>query len=142
MAKLPNNTVWSDRKRTIFGLPWSFTRYILTDEKLLIIKGVFKQTEDEIRLYRILDVSLKRSLFERFDRVGTIHCCSSDKTSGEFDIRRVKKSREVKELISDMVEKQRIARGVTLREEMTPNLMDSDHDGVMDVVEKGPARKR
>ncbi len=142
MAKLPNNTVWSDRKRTIFGLPWSFTRYILTDEKLLIIKGVFKQTEDEIRLYRILDVSLKRSLFERFDRVGTIHCCSSDKTSGEFDIRRVKKSREVKELISDMVEKQRIARGVTLREEMTPNLMDSDHDGVMDVAEKGPARKR
>lgn len=142
MAKLPNNTVWSDRKRTIFGLPWSFTRYILTDEKLLIIKGVFKQTEDEIRLYRILDVSLKRSLFERFDRVGTIHCCSSDKTSGEFDIKRVKKSREVKELISDMVEKQRIARGVTLREEMTPNLMDSDHDGVMDVVEKGSVRKR
>lgn len=140
--KLPSNTVWSDRKRTLFGLPWSFTKYILTDEKLLIVKGVFKQTEEEIRLYRILDMSLTRTLTERIDRVGTIHCCSSDKTSGEFDIRRVKKSREVKELISDMVEKQRIARGVTLREEMTPNLMDSDHDGVMDVAEKGSVRKR
>ncbi len=136
MAKLPSNCVWSDRKRGIFGLPWTFTKYILTDEKLLIVKGLFKQTEDEIRLYRILDLSLKRTLFDRMDRVGTIHCCSSDKSSSEFDIKRVKKSREVKDLISDMVEKQRIARGVTLREEMAPNLMDSDHNGVVDIVDK------
>ena len=34
MAKLPSNTIWSDRKRTVFGLPWSFTKYILTDDKL------------------------------------------------------------------------------------------------------------
>ena len=142
MAKLPSNCVWSDRKRGIFGLPLSFTKYILTDEKLLIIKGVFKQTEDEIRLYRILDLSLKRSLFERMDGVGTIHCCSSDKTSGEFDIKRIKKSREVKEMISDMVEKQRIARGVTLREEMTPANMDANHNGVADVAERGPVHKK
>ena len=142
MAKLPSNTVWSDRKRGIFGLPWSFTKYILTDEKLLIIKGVLKQTEDEVRLYRILDVSLKRSIFERMDGVGTIHCCSSDKSTGEFDIKRIKNSREVKELISDMVEKQRIARGVTLREEMTPTNLDANHNGVMDVAEKGPIHKR
>ena len=133
--KLPNNTVWSDRKRTLFGLPWSFTKYILTDEKLLIVKGLFKQTEDEIRLYRILDMSLTRSLFERIDRVGTIHCCSSDKTASEFDIKRVKDSRRVKEMLSDLVEKQRIARGVSIREEMAPNLFDTDHDGQHDAME-------
>ena len=125
--KLPGNTVWSDRKHTIFGLPWSFTRYILTDEKLLIIKGFIKQTEEEIRLYRILDISLTRSVTERIDRVGTIHCCSSDKTASEFDI---------KELLSDLVEKQRIARGVNIREEMTPNLFDANHDGIHDAIEK------
>ena len=27
---------WKDRKRTIFGLPWSFTRYRLTDDKLIV----------------------------------------------------------------------------------------------------------
>ena len=134
--KLPSNTVWSDRKRTLFGLPWSFTKYILTDEKLLIVKGVFKQTEEEIRLYRILDMSLTRTLTERIDRVGTIHCCSSDKTASEFDIKRIKNPRHVKELFSDLVEKQRIARGVSIREEMAPNLFDTDHDGVHDAMER------
>ena len=134
--KLPANTVWSDRKHTIFGLPWSFTRYILTDEKLLIIKGFLKQTEEEIRLYRILDMSLSRSLRERIDRVGTIHCCSSDKTASEFDIKRVKDSRKVKEMLSDLVEKQRIARGVSIREEMTPNHFDDNHNGVNDAIEQ------
>ena len=116
--KLPGNTIWFDRKRTIFGLPWSFTRYILTDEKLLIIKGLIKQTEEEVRLYRILDMTLSRSLIERIDRVGTIHCCSSDKTAAEFDIKRIRNPREVKEKLSQQVEKQRIARGATVREEM------------------------
>ena len=134
--KLPNNTVWSDRKHTIFGLPWSFTKYILTDEKLLIVKGVFKQTEEEIRLYRILDMSLSRTLRERIDRVGTIHCCSSDKTSSEFDIKRIREPRRVKEMLSDLVEKQRVARGVSIREDMMPNLLDTNHDGHLDPVQK------
>ena len=136
MAKLPKNTVWKDRKRTIFGLPWSFTRYILTDEKLLIVKGLIRQEEEEIRLYRILDMSLSRTLMQRLDRVGTIHCCSSDKTASEFEIQRIKRPREVKEILSDLVEKQRIARGVNIREDMMPNLFDTDHNGVMDGREK------
>ena len=125
--KLPGNTIWFDRKRTLFGLPWSFTRYILTDEKLLIVKGLIKQTEEEVRLYRILDMTLSRSLIERIDRVGTIHCCSSDKTAAEFDIKRVRNPREVKEQLSQQVEKQRIARGVTVREEMTAG-GDGNHE--------------
>ena len=132
MAKLPKNTVWKDRKRTIFGLPWTFTKYILTDEKLLIIKGLIRQTEEEIRLYRILDMSLTRTLFQRIDGVGTIHCCSSDKTASEFDIARVKNPREVKTILSDLVEKQRVAHGVNIREDMMPNLFDTDHNGMPD----------
>ena len=132
MAKLPKNTVWKDRKRTIFGLPWTFTKYILTDEKLLIIKGLIHQTEEEIRLYRILDMSLTRTLFQRIDGVGTIHCCSSDKTASEFDIIRIKNPREVKTILSDLVEKQRVAHGVNIREDMMPNLFDTDHNGVAD----------
>lgn len=133
--KLPSNTVWSDRKRTIFGLPWSFTKYILTDEKLLIIKGCFKQEEEEIRLYRIMDLSLARSVRDRMDRVGTIHCCSSDKSASEFDIQRIKDPRKVKEMLSDLVEKQRMSRGVSIREEMASNLADTNHDGVLDALE-------
>ena len=61
---------WKDRKRTIFGLPWSFTVYKLTDEKLLIETGVFSKNEEEIRLYRIMDVTLKRSLEQRLFGLG------------------------------------------------------------------------
>ena len=132
--KLPNNTVWSDRKHTLFGLPWSFTKYILTDEKLLIVKGFWKQNEEEIRLYRIFDMSLTRSVRDRLDRVGTIHCCSGDKSSPEFDIKRIRNARNVKEMLSDLVEKQKIARGVSVREEMGLSV-DHDHDGVDDRAE-------
>ena len=133
--KLPNNTVWSDRKHTLFGLPWSFTKYILTDEKLLIVKGFWKQNEEEIRLYRIFDMSLTRSVRDRLDRVGTIHCCSGDKSSPEFDIKRIRNARNVKEMLSDLVEKQKIARGVSVREEMGLSV-DHDHDGIDDRAER------
>lgn len=110
--------IWKDRKRTFLGLPWSFTRYRLTEEKLIIDTGFFTRREDEIRLYRIMDIGLKRSLGERIFGLGTIHCCSGDKTSPEFDIKRIKKSRDVKELLSDLVEKRRMEQRVGVREYM------------------------
>ncbi len=123
-----NEIVWKDRKRTVFGLPWSFTRYSLTANKLIIDIGFFSRTEDEIRLYRITDISLKRSLGERIFGLGTIHCCSGDKTSPEFDIKHIKNSKEVKNMLSDMVEKERLARRVGVREIMdeVDDELDSD----------------
>ena len=109
---------WHDRKRTLFGLPWSFTVYKLTDEQLLIETGFFNKKEEEVRLYRIMDVTLKRSLGERLYGLGTIHCCSADKSTPEFDIKRVKHSAQVKEMLSDMVESQRELKRVSSREFM------------------------
>ena len=57
--------IWSDRKRTLFGLPLSFTKYRLTEDRLFIEKGFLSKNEDEVRLYRILDLSLNRSLGQR-----------------------------------------------------------------------------
>lgn len=111
-------TVWKDRKRIIFGLPWTFTRYGLTDEKLIIDKGLFSRSEEEVRLYRILDVTLKRSLGQRLFGLGTIHCCSADKSTPEFDIKNIKHSAEAKNLLSDLVEKCREKKRVSSREYM------------------------
>lgn len=126
------NFVWSDRKRTFLGLPWSFTKYNLTEERLLIEQGFLNKKEDEVRLYRIMDVSLTCSLGQRIVGVGTIHCCSGDKTLGDFDIKSVKKPREVKELLSELIEKQRDAKRVTNREFMSDghgHNDEYDHDG-------------
>lgn len=115
--------IWKDRKRTIFGLPWSFTRYMLTEEKLIIDTGLFSRREDEIRLYRIMDITLKRTFRDRLEGVGTIHCCSGDKSTPEFDIARIKNPREVKEMLSELIENERMKRRIGVRE-----YMESDGD--------------
>jgi uncharacterized membrane protein YdbT with pleckstrin-like domain len=116
MKNTVSEILWQDRKRTIFGLPWSFTRYFITDEKVLLDIGFLSRTEEEIRLYRITDVTLKRSFGERIFGLGTIHCCSGDKSTPEFDIKHIKNSRETKEMLSDLVEKARNERRVAVRE--------------------------
>ena len=115
--------LWKDRKRILFGLPWSFTKYSLSPDRLFIESGIINAREDEVRLYRILDLSLNRSFWQRLFGLGTIHCCSGDKSMGDFDIKNIKKPREVKELLSDTVEKERVRNRVVNRENL------SHHDG-------------
>ena len=121
--------LWSDRKRVLFlGLPLSFTTYRLTSNRLFINSGLLTQTQDEVRLYRITDVSLSRTLIQRIFGLSTIHCNSSDKTLGNFDIVNVKDGESVKELLSQSVEQERIARRVYTRENMVDAIDDDDVD--------------
>lgn len=115
--------LWSDRKRTLFGLPLSFTKYMLSEERLFIEQGFFNKKEDEVRLYRIMDLSLTRSFGQRIFGVGTIHCCSADKSMGDFDIISIKNPKEVKEQLSQQIEAQRDVKRVTNRE-----YMEEDHE--------------
>ncbi|MDO4459566.1 MAG: PH domain-containing protein [Clostridia bacterium] len=119
--------IWSDRKRTSFlGLPWSFTKYILTKDRFIIKTGFLNVKEDEIRLYRIMDISLKRSLGQRLFGLGTVHVCSADKTLGDFDIKNVKHPSDFKELLSSAVENERVAKRVFNREDLTHDHDDDD----------------
>jgi len=120
------NLIWKDRKRPIFGLPLSFTRYRLTEEKLLVVTGILSTKEEEVQLYRIMDLTLKRSIWQRIFGVGTIHCCSGDKTTPEFDIKDIKRPSEVKELLSKNVEIQREKKRVTGREFLVDGEEDTD----------------
>ncbi|MCI9008403.1 MAG: PH domain-containing protein [Lachnospiraceae bacterium] len=111
--------LWSDRKRlTLFGLPWTFTKYICTSEKFLIQSGVFSTKEEEVRLYRILDMTLERSFLQRIFGLGTIICDTVDKSSPKLVIKNVKNSRKVKDLLSESVEKERVKKRVSSREVM------------------------
>ena len=70
MAKTREGSIWYDKKRPFCGLPLSFTKYELTKDRLFIEKGLINTTYDEIRLYRIKDVSLSRNLIQKMFKVG------------------------------------------------------------------------
>ena len=123
MAK---DIIWTDRKRIIFGLPWTFTKYTLTKEKLLVETGILNKDEEEIRLYRIVDLTLKRTFWQRLFGLGTIHCCTADKTAPELDIQWIPDAANVKELLSDLIEAERMEKRVSSRE------FFSDSDGDLD----------
>ena len=59
------NILWTDKKRTLFGLPLSFTRYYLTDHQLITRTGFLSVQEDEIELYRITDKRIQQPLSQR-----------------------------------------------------------------------------
>lgn len=116
---MDNELVWQDRKRVWCGLPWTFTKYELSREKLVIKSGLFTQNQDEVRLYRILDLSLTRSFGQRIFGLGTIKCNSVDKTMKNFDIKNIKDSENVKNQLSDLIEEARQRGKVSSREFMT-----------------------
>lgn len=104
--------LWKDRKRPFLGLPWSFTKYKVDEDRLYLETGFFNSTEDEVRLYRITDVTLRRSFGQKLLGIGTIHCDSSDVTMQNFDIKNVKNPKKVKELLSRLVNESRLRNRV------------------------------
>ncbi len=95
--------VWTDKKRTIFGLPLSFTRYFLTETKLITRSGFFNIVEDEIELYKIYDKKLFLPFGQRIIGCGTISLSSKDIDTPAKEIKSVKKPRAVIDLIDKYV---------------------------------------
>ncbi|MCR4831442.1 MAG: PH domain-containing protein [Pseudobutyrivibrio sp.] len=128
------NILWHDRKR-YFGLPISFTKYSMSEDRLFVETGLLNLEQNEVRLYRILDLQLKRSLGQRIFGVGSIIVSSSDKSLGTFEIKNIKHSANVKEMLSVQVEQQRESKRVVGREYMGSgidvDIDDDDEDGVL-----------
>ena len=125
--------LWHDRKR-YFGLPLSFTRYSLSDDRLFISVGFLNIKDDEILLYRVRDIDTSRTLWQRIFGVGTVTVMSSDKTMPMLVLKNIKDPIFVKELIHRQVEETKIKRRVRFGEIMT-NADDDFDDEVMDDAE-------
>ena len=125
--------LWKDRKR-YFGLPLSFTRYSLSDDRLFISVGFLNIKDDEVLLYRVRDIDTSRSLWQRIFGVGTVTVISSDKTMPNMVLKNVKDPVYVKELIHNQVEEMKLQRRVRVGEIMADNL-DTDDDLDDDAIE-------
>lgn len=118
--------LWKDRKR-YFGMPISFTRYALSEDRLFISVGLLNIKDDEVLLYRIRDIDTSRSLWQRIFGVGTITVMSSDKSMPTLMLKNVKDPIFVKELLHQQVEEMKIRRRVRVGEIMG-NGLDEDGD--------------
>ena len=125
---METNFIWKERKRNALGLPWTFTKYALTDDRLFITRGLIKTVEDEVRLYRIMDLSLSQTLSQTIFGIGTILVSSADKSMRDFEIKNIKKPRDVKEQLSKLVEENRDKKRVTNREFMGEDADFGDDD--------------
>lgn len=117
--------LWKDRKR-YFGLPLSFTRYALSEDRLFLSVGFLNIKDDEVLLYRVRDIDSERSIFQRLFGVGTITVMSSDKSMPNLVLKNVKDPVFVKELIHKQVEEMKIKRRVRVSEIMGNEIDDAD----------------
>lgn len=112
--------MWHDRRR-YFGLPLSFTKYALTDDTVVRETGLLNLKEENVLLYRVLDIELLRPLVQRIFGCGTIVLHSSDQTSPELRILSVKNPKAVKEQVFQAVEEAKLRRRMR-----TTELLDAD----------------
>jgi hypothetical protein len=109
--------IWYDRKRvTVFALPWSFTKYTLTESRILVEKGLLVSREEEVKLYRVTDVSCAQNLIGKINNTGTITIVSNDATAPTLILHDVKNPKTIKNVISQAIETARSDRGVGLSE--------------------------
>ena len=110
--------IWQDRKRTFLGLPLSFTKYMLSEDRLFVEKGFLNSELNEEQLYRIRG--------QRLFGLGTVTVFSA---GDETVLTSIKNPIEVKEEIVRLVEEARKKHGIRASEMLMgdPNC-DCDHD--------------
>lgn len=100
-----------ERKRWVFlGLPFTFTKYIVKEDVITIDSGLFNKTENDCYMYKVQDVTLKKSFFERMVGLGTIVCFTGDTTHPELVLMHIKNARTIKDFILKQSEEARIKR--------------------------------
>lgn len=117
--------IWKDRRRRM-GMPLSFTRYALSEDRLFLSVGFFNIRDDELLLYRVRDITTGRSLWQRLFGVGTITVVSSDKSQPTLVLKNIKKPLMVKELLHERVEEMKLKRRVRVGEIMGDDYADED----------------
>lgn len=110
--------VWTDKKRTLFGLPISFTRYYLTETKFITRTGFLSVDEDEIDLYKITDKKVRFPFFQRLFKCGTIIIYSRDTDTPSKEVHSIKNVRQVSELIDKYLNIMRDKYGIRGRDLM------------------------
>lgn len=112
--------LWHDRKRWC-GMPLSFTRYYLVEKnnswlKLFTSIGWLSTVEEEVNLFRIFDLSVYQSLFDKMFNVGTITLHCNDESSSKLYLIKVKNPYAIRNKLASLIETERTKKGYRLGE--------------------------
>ncbi|MDD4113150.1 MAG: PH domain-containing protein [Herbinix sp.] len=111
--------VYVERKRTkLLGLPLSYTKYTISEERLRITSGFLSIIEDDCFMYKIQDVRLTRSFMERIFKLGTITCYTGDTTHPKLELEHIKQAGTIKDFIMYSSEEARRKRRARRAQQM------------------------
>ncbi len=123
---------FKERKRWLFlGLPFTFTKYIIREDMLVVEEGFFKTVENDCYMYKVQDVQHSATLMEKIVHVGTVTCFTGDTTHPKLVLQHIRNSRAIKDFILERSEEARMRR-------RTVNMLDigsgdvDDADGLSD----------
>lgn len=90
------------------------TTYELTEDRLILRKGIFVKSVDEIELYRVKDVRMDFTLISQWAGIGTISIDSSDETTrgGALVMPHIERAAERREEMRRLVDAARQKRRV------------------------------
>ena len=118
---------YTEPARWLFlGLPWTFKKFLIYDNDLVIRSGFLNQKEDDCYMYRITDVRLTRSFMQRIFGLSTIALYTSDASDGIILMKNIRKGHEIKDFILENSERCRLMR-------RTVNMQDISYGGGHDL---------
>ena len=116
-----------ERKRWLFfGLPFTFTKYMVKEDMITVDTGLFRTVENDCYMYKVQDVQHSATLVEKMFRLGTVTCFTGDTTHPQLHLVHIKNSRAIKDYILEQSEKARLKR-------RTVNMLDIGSSGMQDM---------
>lgn len=106
-----NRKEYVERRRWVFlGLPFTFTKYKVTDEVITVNDGFLNTKENDCYLYKVQDVELQTSFAERIFGLGTVACYTGDNTHPQLFLTHIRHAKEIKDYILKVSEEARMRR--------------------------------
>lgn len=80
-------------------LKLKMTYYEVTDDRIEWSRGILDRKVDNLDMFRVVDLSLRRSIFDCIFGIGTVGLITTDKTDPNFSFEKMRHSRKLYDVI-------------------------------------------
>ena len=88
----------------------------ITNQRIIEEKGIFSKTINELELFRVKDIILKKSFWDRILGISQIYLRTSDKSNHHYILYGIIDGDQLRENLRNIVEKRREEKGVVERD--------------------------